>query len=408
MTRRPFPPLAPLLLVALLLACAPSNRPQEIVFWQFFPADAVNPLLRAFEAEHPGVTVRMEQLTWDSGQEKITAAVAAGQPPDLCELGSTWMPRMLESGALADWSAGVADLRPTLRGWEQCNIGDALYGLPWMLGTRALFWNKTLFARAGLDTTRPPATWAELRRAAAAVHALGGGVAGYGVQAGDRYKLFKKFMPYAWGNGGEVLSPGLDSARFDSPENREALEFYLSLREVGRLGQQDALDQAFKEGKIGAQISGAWLFRQIPRDAPELRWGVALVPKPAAERGEHASFAGGEVLVSFNAAKRKALALELARFLARPENQLALAAAVGSVQPSVVGIDTAGYYRDRPAEQVMLRQFETARFTPNHPAWGEMEAAIEREVEEALHDRKDAARAVADAHAAIAGLLGRK
>lgn len=397
--------IAIVLLASLGLACAPNKQPDEIVFWQFWPLEVISPLVRQFEAENPGLRVRVEQLTWDSGKDKITAAVAAGQPPDLCELGSTYMPRFLASGALADWSAGVADLRGSMRGWELCTIGDAIYGLPWVLGTRALFYNKTLMARARLDPEKPPETWDELERAAARVQRLGGGVHGYGVSLNDRQKLFKKFMPYAWGNGGEILSAGLDSARFDSPENIAALEFYLRLRKVGTLGLQDALDREFKEGRLGFQISGAWLFKQIPNDAPGLRYGVALVPKPSTLSGTHASFAGGEVLVSFHNSRRKEGALRLARFLVQPEHALALAQSAMSVQPAFVDADTAAFYRERPEQQVMIRQFATARFTPNHPEWDAMEQAIEDEVEQALYDRKSAAKAVADANARIAELL---
>jgi multiple sugar transport system substrate-binding protein len=394
------------LALGVLLGCAPAKH--EIVFWQFWPMEVVNPLLEKFEREHPDTEVRMEQLTWQSGLEKISAAIAAGNVPDLCELGSTWMPRMLASGQLTDWSAGVADLRSSLRGWELCSIGDAVYGLPWLMGTRALFYNKTLFARAGLDSARPPETWDELYRAAEAIEKLGGGVRGYGVQAGERYVLFKKFMPFAWGNGGRILSDDLQSAVFDSPENRAALEFYLSLRKVGMMERQDMLDRAFKEGRLGLQISGAWLFKQIARDAPGLRYGVALVPRPDRARGTNASFAGGEVLVSFHASRHKQGALELARFLVRPDNALALALAAQSVQPATRGADTNAVYRSRPAERIVIQQFDTAVPTPNHPSWVEMEAAIEDEVEQALYDRKTAAKAVADAQQRLAELVGKK
>jgi multiple sugar transport system substrate-binding protein len=391
--------------MALALACAPGAAKQEVVFWQFWPADLVQPLLDRFEKEYPGIHVQMEQLTWQDGLEKITAAVAAGDVPDLCEMGSTWMPRMLASSQLADWSAGVADLKPTLRGWELCSVGDAVYGVPWVLGTRALFYNKSLFARAGLDSTRPPQTWSELHAAAEAIQKLGGEVRGFGVQTGERYVLFKKFMPFAWGNGGQILSDDLKQAAFDSPQNRDALEFYQSLREVGILERQDKLDRAFKSGNLGLEISGAWLFRSIPREAPRLRYGVALVPRPDVERGTHASFAGGEVLISFNGSKRKQAALQLARFLVRPENSLALALVAQNVQPAAIGADTATVYRDHPEQQVMIRQFETAVPTPNHPAWMEIEGAIEDEVEQALHDRKSAAQAVQDADRRIRRLL---
>jgi multiple sugar transport system substrate-binding protein len=394
-------------LVGGTITCA-RGGPRELVFWEFWPSDVVAPLLGRFEKEHPGLKVRMEQLEWQGGLEKITAAIASGNVPDLCELGSTWMPRMLHSGALADWSAGVADLKSGLNGWPLCSIGEAAYGVPWLMGTRALFFNKSLFARAGLDSTRPPQTWEELYDAAERIQKLGAGVHGYGVQTGERNVLFKKFMPFAWGNGGQILSDDLTKSAFDSPRNVEALEFYLKLRSVGLVERQGVLDREFREGRLGMQVSGAWLFRSIPKEAPLLRYGVTLVPRPDLEHGTHASFAGGEVLVSFTTSKRKQAALELARFLVRPENSIALAQAAKSVQPATIGADTAIYYREHPEEQLMIRQFETAVPTPNHPEWAEMEAAIEDEVDQALNDRKTAAQAVADASRKLDSLAVRK
>jgi multiple sugar transport system substrate-binding protein len=278
--------------------------------------------------------------------------------------------------------------------------------VPWVLDTRALFYNKSLFARARLDSTRPPETFDELYRAAAAIQRLRRGVHGYGVQAGERTVLAKKVLPFLWGNGGSILSDDLRQAVFDSAQNVEALEFYLSLRRVGMIGQQDVLDREFREGRLGLQLSGAWLVGQIREEDPGLRYGVALVPRPAHDRGTHASWAGGELLVSFTASRQKHLALDLARFLVRPENALALAAAVKSVEPATAETETSGYYVARPQERMMVRQLENARYTPNHPAWGEMEAALEDEVEQALQDRKSAAQAVRDAQARLAGLVG--
>ena len=132
------------------------------------------------------------------------------------------------------------------------------------------------------------------------------------------------------------------------------------------------------------------------------------MPRPERERGTHASFAGGEVLVSFASSKQKAAALELARFLVQPENAATLAQAAMSVQPATLGADTSAFYRDKPEQQVMIRQFETAVPTPNHPAWVEMEAAVEDEVEQALYDKKSVQQAVADAHKKLTALAAGK
>ncbi len=393
-----------------LAACAPKAKqpPAELVFWQPWAPQVVEPLVRRFEAEHPGLRVRVERVDPASARDSIAVALASGNPPDLCALGSADMPGLLASGTLTDWSAGVADQRDSLRGWEMCTVGDAVYGLPWVLGTRALFWNKALFRRARLDSARAPDTWQDVRRAAAAVQRLGRGVHGYGVSANAHRRLFESFMPYAWGNGGDVLTAGRDTACFDSSANREALEFYLGLRKSGTIAMPDTLDREFVEGRLGLEVSGPWLCQTIAERAPDLRYGVALVPRPAADRGTHASYADGEVLVSFAASRRKAEALRLARFLGRTDNVLAVVGAVPLFEPAARGADTLAFYDGRPVRRTFARQLETAHFAPCLPAWDDMEAAIEDQIEQALFDRKPAEQAVTDANARLAELAGKR
>jgi multiple sugar transport system substrate-binding protein len=397
--------LAAVLAVAASIAgCGgkPAQGKNVVIFWQFFPAEQINPVLDEFRKQNPDVTVQMEQLTWQSGLEKITASVAAGTVPDLCELGSTWFPRFAAQGALDDWTDSTAALQQDMILADMTRVNGRSYGLPWAVGTRALFWNKALFAQAGIDTSKAPETWDELLQAATKIHAQG--VPGYGANAGERYVLFKKFMPYAWGNGGQILTPDGKGSAFDSRENVEALVFYLALANVGRVDRQDQLDEAFMQGKLGAEISGAWLFKKIPKQAPGLHYGVALVPKPTAANGTHASFAGGEILTTFKASKNKTGALRLARFLASREAAMMLAKANQGVQPAARGADNDAYYQARPNERVLLEQLALAVPTPNHPAWLDMEAAIEDEVERALYKKATPGQAIAAASARIAAL----
>lgn len=377
-----------------------------LVFWEFFPAEVIRPLVDKFEATHPGIKVDLQQLTWQGGLEKISASVAAGTAPDLCEIGSTWEAKFASSGALQDWTAEVQPMLPQYRLWDAVNFDGRYFGMPWVMGTRALFYNKALFARAGLDSSKAPATWAEVLDASKRIRALGAETYGFGLQSGDRYKLFKKFMSLAWSNGGDILSPDRKRVVFDSPQNLAALEFYLSLRPHALMDRQEILDQGFKEGRIGMQISGAWLFKTIPHDAPSLRYGVGLVPAPAG--GRHASFAGAEILASFKGSRHPREAFELARFLVAPENAAALCQAAKDVQPSSIGSENSDYYRERPMEQLFVRQLETAVAPPNISQWVEMEGAIEESLEEALHDKVTPREALKNAQRKLEALLAAK
>jgi multiple sugar transport system substrate-binding protein len=392
------------LLLAVAAGCGGGGgEGEKIVFWQFWPLDTINPLVEQFEAENPGLEVVVEQLTWQSGQEKITAAVASGKPPDLVELGSTWFPAYAHQGILADWTERTGEMRAEFRLWEMCEAQGRVFGLPWLAGTRALFYNKTLFAEAGLDSSRAPGTWNELLGACKKIDGLGEDISGYGANAGERYILFKKYMPYAWSNGGGILSEDLTRQIFDSSANVEALRFYLALAEAGRIDQQAQLDQAFKEGKIGCTLTGSWLLAQIPAGAPELRYGVALVPTP--EGKESRSFAGGEILSSFARSQNQEGAWKLAAFLMRPENTLAIARAKKSVQPTSVAALGDEYFENHPHERVFLEQLALSVPTPNHPEWLMMESMIEAAVENAIYDKLTPEQAIAGAAEEIEEIL---
>jgi multiple sugar transport system substrate-binding protein len=410
---RPVRPLLAALAATLLaaLSCTPARKApqvQEIVFWQTWPLEAVGPIVAEFEASRPGLEVRLVRLAAPAGRERILAALAADSLPDLCQVASDSMPGLLVGNRLADWSAGVADLRPQLRGWETCSVGDALYGVPWVLEPRALCFNPRLLARAGLDPDRAPQTWDELYRAAAAVQRLGHGVRGFGLPVGEPAALREQLLPLLFAGGGDLLSADLRHAVFDSAANVAALEFLVRLRRVGRVAGRDSIEREFLAGRIGFVLAGPRLLGAAGGRDGGLRVGVALVPPPRRDTLPAASWADGQVLVSFDAAKRKHLALDLARFLVRPENAERLARAVKGVEPATTGADTAARYRDRPGEAAMIRQLASARYAPNHPAWGAMEAAIEDEVEQALDGRKSAAEAVKDAQTKLAALVGKR
>ena len=398
------------LALALALAGCAGRSPEKrtVVFWQFSPLTAIQPVLDRFHREHPDVIVQVEQLTWQSGREKIVAAIAAGRPPDLAEIGSTFLPGLVADSTLIDLTDSIPDLKSALRGWSVAEYRGRAYAIPWMLGTRALYVNTDLMKRAGLPAERPPATWAELSSAVARIDALGGGVRGFGMNSGEREVLFKKFMPFAWGNGGDILDSTLTRSVVASPQNIEALRFYLSLKPHSLLDRQEMLDEAFTRGRVGFTISGPWMLRKLPASAPDLHFEVALMPKPAAGRGTPASFAGAEALGVFRGSREKALALQLARFLVREENAMPLYVATGNAFPAAVAAAQDTYFVSRPGDRVFVEQLKTAVAPPVHPRWVDIEEILNGELEEAIYGRKSAEAALRSADAQIGALLGKQ
>jgi len=392
------------LLVATQLSCGKKAADEGPVvrFWQFWDVATIQPLVDEFMRQNPGVRVEVEQLTWKSGLEKIQAAVASGTQPDLCELGSTWLPRFSYEGVLEDLTPVYETERDNFLMWESAIWKGRVYGLPWVQGSRVLFINRDLFRRAGLNPDQPPRTWPELLEASRKVSGLGDGVYGFGQNIGERYVLFKKYMAFAWGNGGEVLD-STGAVVLNSAANVEALEYYLTLAPFSLQEKQEVLDQYFKTGRLGMQISGAWNLKNYALEAPGLDYTVALVPRPAENRGTHASFAGAEMLVVFKGSKQRDAALKLALFLQSYGPARTLSLAEKSVFPAARAAMNDSTFTSDPRVRVFVEQSLTSRTPPPHPGWNEIEDVIDRAVEEAMYGRRaprwcldDAARQVAE------------
>jgi len=376
------------LVLLLALSCGRNRatHPVEVTFWERWPVEAIQPLVQRFEAENPSIHVVVSQLPEQGATDSLARAAQAGPVPDLVELKPDETALFIDEGWLSDWSAGVADLKSGVRGWELCSLGDAIYGLPWLLGTRVLVFNRSLFARAGVDSSRAPETWDELRAAAAKVHRLGKGAHGFGIPAA-RGERFSTLMPFAWGNGGELFSAGLDSCRIDSPQNAQALEYLVSLEPMSLVADRDSIANEFARGRVGAWIADAGFPVTLRRQVPQFPQGVGLVPRPSADRGTHATSGTGTVLASFTRSRRKEDALKFARYLAERQNTLALASALETVFPPHPGVAGAPEYRDRPDARLVQRQLETARFEPLLRARDQMLAVVDSMVGEALARR---------------------
>ncbi|MEQ1834762.1 MAG: sugar ABC transporter substrate-binding protein [Candidatus Eisenbacteria bacterium] len=402
-------PIAAVVLLALAAvlagACARSPKKQQVVFWITWPIDAVRPIEQRYEALHKDINVKLVVMPWEGLRDSLAAALAAGNPPDLCQMHSTDLPPFLSGSSLSDWSAGVADLRPALRGWPMVMVGDAIYGLPWLLRTQVLYWNRDLFFRAKLGPARGPQTWDELRQAATAIQRLRDGVHGYGLAVTDSGATFRAVLPYLLSNGGSLMTEEFDSSRVDSPENLQALEFVQSLRPSTLLASDDSLAREFEAGRLGLLLAGSELGVRLQRSGRGPRYGVELVPRPAPERGARTALAAGEVLVSFTNSHHKEDALRLARFLVQDDNALALATLIQFMQPASVTADTAAWYRTRPEQQIMFRQLASVAYLPQHRDWAAMHRVLANEFGAAIGGWRGARAALAVADTFVARRL---
>lgn len=395
----------------LVLVCTGCIRRVDekttITWWQFWTDSRAKPvieeLVATFEGANPNINVDVVDLTWAEGHQKIVVAFATGTTPDVLELGSDWVAEFSSKGLLLDLTAEAERHFDQFAMWEPVAYEGRIYGYPWLLGTRVLFYNKDLMRRAQIDTTQPPATWSEWLRQARAINDLKGDVHGFAANTFERHRLYKKFLPFFWSAGGELMVEG--GCGLDSKAGLAALKFYRELCKVGVFDVQRELDLAFQRGQIGFTISGDWLLQQLRKDPKAPRYGLALMPR--SDSGISVSFAGGEYLVVPKKSAHAQEAQLFIDFLLQPENNLKLCRAIGFV-PAHTAAAANPYFSEDAHLNTFNRQLESSRATPVHPRWVEMEEVIESAVERAMYGGTSPDSALERACSEIEAILSRK
>lgn len=381
-----------LLLFALtgLAGCARDSGDTVVRFWAMGrEAEVVTGLIAEFERDHPGIRVDIQNIPWSAAHEKLLTAFAAEGLPDVCQLGNTWIPEFAALGALeplqpyvdASQAVDQADYFPGI--WDTNVIDGELYGVPWYVDTRLLFYRKDILAQAGVES--PPETWAEWQAAMAAIKRE----AGLG-----RYAIllpvneFEQLLSLALQQDDPLLRDGGNRGNFRSAGFGRALAFYANIFEqswaplMSETQISNVWDEFFN-GFYAFYLSGPWNIREFRKRAPEAladQWGTMPLPGPD---GPGAGIAGGTSLVLFRGSKRKDASWKLIEFLSRPDIQQRFHALSGNMpprrstwqHPKLANDELARAFRD---------QLERVKPTPQVLEWErivqEMRLASERVV----------------------------
>lgn len=222
---------------------------------------------------------------------------------------------------------------------------------------------------------------------------------------GEPYSPWQEFLPFAWGNGAVLLSLDEKRCLIDEAPMVEALAFYQRLKPYALMDRQSQVNTLFANGKVGMQISGAWNFRLIPRLNPALDFGVSLLPKPAADRGIPAAFAGGEIFAILKHSPRPKEAMALIRFLIEEENTLEVIQFQQNVIPTLKKSLEHPYFRKNPQQRLFAEQMKTAVAPPLHPRWVDIQEIITRSIEEVMIQGSPPQQSLTDAKKRIESLL---
>jgi multiple sugar transport system substrate-binding protein len=266
-----------------------ASSPVALTYWSGFTGGdgpTYQALITMFNKTHPNIQVKYVVQPWDSIAQKLPTAMASGSGPDIAtpDYNVGTIREYIANGLIAPidslLGSGANQISPSILPAaikSAFTVDGHLYAVPANWATLELYWNKTLFAKAGIAA--PPKTMTELQQDAVKLTVKSGSkVSQYGIAIAD-HATIPMWPIFIWANGGDILASNRCSA-LASPKTVQAVSSWADLivkdqiSPVGLSGQ-DA-DNLFSAQKAAMEINGPWAIGEY--QPAKVNFGLAQVP----------------------------------------------------------------------------------------------------------------------------------
>ncbi|MFC8761383.1 extracellular solute-binding protein [Streptomyces sp. NPDC057193] len=236
-----------------------------------------------FTAANPKIKVDVQVINWNDIDSQVKTMIQSGNVPDILQTGGY-------ADKVADDLLYKAD--EVLSEKTRANLIDSFakagevegtqYGIPFVSSARAFFYNKTIFAKAGI--AEAPKSWDDLKAAAAKIKAKVPGVTPYALPLGPEEAQGESLIWELGSGGGFTDAKG--TYTLNSPANVEAFT-WLKTNLVGpglTYANPATTDRktAFADFAAGktAMLNGHPSLIQMSKDG-KVDYGVAPIPGKA-------------------------------------------------------------------------------------------------------------------------------
>jgi multiple sugar transport system substrate-binding protein len=375
--------------------------------------EVVSELIPAFEKEHPGIKVEVQQIPWSAAHEKLLTAFVGDATPDIAMLGNTWVPEFVALDALEPLDSRVAGSTDVVRAdyfpgiWSTNVVDSATYGIPWYVDTQVIFYRSDLLAKAGYS--QMPSTWADWRQAMQKIKSQ---------MSARQYPLLIPVTewrpPVILGvqAGSPLLRDDGRYGAFHEPPFRKAFDFYLGLFRDGLAPALSASEisniyQEFERGNIAMYISGPWQIGEFTNRLPKTmqdKWMTAPLP---GEIGPGIALAGGASLSLYRKSAHKHEAWLLMEYLSRPDVQLRFYKLTGDLPARREAWRDTTLANNRYA-RAFRDQLDRVVPTPKVPEWEQIANKVLEYGEKAVRGRMSADQTLTALDRDVNGLLEKR
>lgn len=398
------------LAAALSLACASTlfaatavtasaADKKEVVIWDYFETDAQKQMMQSlideFNASQDEYEASHVYVPFADYEKQLTLGIASGELPDLVILDGCGMASFIQLGLFGDISDADINWDEYMEGpMESTMLDGKHYGIPFATNCTALFYNKDLFDAAGIDYPDENTTWDEFHEMAKAL--TKDGVSGFGNAATNTDEGTFQCLQWLYTAGGSYtdIEDGVDAYKL----MQEMIEDGSWTKECVNWTQSD-VNNNFMAGNLAMQQNGPWQIPGIEANAPDLNYGVTVLPKKDADSEQATSILGGENMGVVNKDDTSGAEAFL-KYYDQTDVIVDAMKQYGSYPPKTEAAKDS-YWTDDPIQKAFLTQIDTSIPRGPSAAWPSYSSAIQTGFQEVMTSAKTPEQAAKDTQAAV-------
>lgn len=378
-----------------------STEQKEVVIWDYFETDAqkamMQTLIDGFNSSQDQYVASHVYVPFADYEKQLTLGIASGELPDIVILDGCGMASFISLGLFADISDVASSINwdEYIQGPLESTMMDGKhYGIPFATNCTALFYNKDMFDAVGLDYPNENTTWEEFRTMAKAL--TKDGVFGFGNAATNTDEGTFQCLQWLYTAGGSYtdIQGGVEAYQL----MRDMINEGSWTKECVNWTQSD-VNNNFMAGNIAMQQNGPWQIPGIEANAPDLNYGVTVLPKKDAASGQATSILGGENMGVVNKDDLSG-AVAFLSYYDQTDVMINAMKQYGSFPPKTEAAKDA-YWTEDEVQAAFITQLDTS--IPRGPSavWPSYSAAIQKGFQEVLTLSKTPEQAANDTQAAV-------
>jgi multiple sugar transport system substrate-binding protein len=377
-------------------AGSPKTK-EKVLMWSYMGGEEGKifaDLAKNYNQSQDSYEVEIEYVPFSDMKKKYSMGLVANELPDLGVIDNPDMASFIQMGLFEDitdrvnqWGMADAYFPGPL---ASTMLNGKNYGLPFTSNCLALFYDKDLFTELNIEV---PETWNELLTVSKVL------------KTANRYPLALsavkteegvfQYLPWYLSTGATVENPS-------SEEGIRAMEFFEIMIAEGVMSpeviswDQSNVYRQFASGKAAMMVNGPWNISAVKRDAPELNFGIALVPRDK----QFASVLGGENIGIIKGGNVDG-AWDFLKYYSSAQNMDSFISQTGYFPPRKDVAQANERWTNDPILKVFMQQMQYAAPRGPSPKWPQISAALAEGLQKGLSSNYSARQAMIETQAKI-------